>query len=450
MRPASRETGEGQAGWFSSVLFAVVFCYFWIGIAPFPDPNDSELLTAYGNTSNLVNQLIVVTMSFAVLVTFLQHPARGLVLRAYGPLAVIFVWLFFTAAFSDSPATALRRIIYAALVCMCSSAILLLPRNSVHFARMMGVCMLLAVGLSLAGIVLVPHRAIHQATDALEQMLAGDWRGHFGHKNVAAAAMVYAVFFGLYVARRGFFKLGTVLTVCAAIFLLNSGGKTSAAMLPVVLVAAWFFERIGPLRIVVVAGGLVVMNFILMSAAVSPSIQALLTSLGIDPTFTDRASIWELAFSAVGSRPLTGYGLQSFWQTDALVNGGKAASTWAVTAANAHNAYLDQLINGGFPLLILMLIWLVFLPCHHASVALRREHEPALTRLFIRVWLFSLFFSCLESPFFSNSGPIWFTMLISVFGLRLQAYANLVSKSDLVAVMRKPAGNGLTLRPGAI
>ena len=154
---------------------------------------------------------------------------------------------------------------------MCSSAILLLPRNSVHFARMMGVCMLLAVGLSLAGIVLVPHRAIHQATDALEQMLAGDWRGHFGHKNVAAAAMVYAVFFGLYVARRGFFKLGTVLTVCAAVFLLNSGGKTSAAMLPVVLVAAWFFERIGPLRIVVVAGGLVVMNFILMSAAVSPS-----------------------------------------------------------------------------------------------------------------------------------------------------------------------------------
>lgn len=430
MRAADEETGAGQGGRFSSVLFVVVFCYFWIGIAPFPNPNDSDLLTAYGNTSNLINQLIVVAMSFVVLVTFFQHPARNFVLRAYVPLLVIFLWLLVTAAFSDSPATALRRIVYAGLVCMCSSAVLLLPRNSVHFARMMGFCMLFAVGLSLIGVVLVPQRAIHQASDALEQMLAGDWRGHFGHKNVAAAAMVYAVFFGLYAVRTGFFKLGALLTLCAAVFLLNSGGKTSAAMLPAVIVAAWFFERIGPLRIVVVAGGLLVMNVILMSAAVSPSIQALLTSMGIDPTFTDRASIWELALSAVASRPFTGYGLQSFWQTDALVNGGKAASTWAVTAANAHNGYLDQLINGGVPLLILMVIWLVFLPCHHASLALRRKHDPALTRLFIRVWLFSLFFSCLENPFFSNNGPIWFTMLISVFGLRLQAHANLVKKPE--------------------
>lgn len=430
MRAAGGEADEDRSGRFSSVLFVIVFCYFWIGISPFPSANDPDLLKAYGNTSNLINQLIVVAMSFVVLVAFLQHPARHLVLRAYVPLLVIFLWLLVTAGFSDSPATALRRIVYAGLVCMCSSAVLLLPRNSTHFARMMGWCMLFAVCLSLAGVVLLPQRAIHQASDALEQMLAGDWRGHFGHKNVAAAAMVYAVFFGLYVARSGFFKLGALLSVCAAVFLLNSGGKTSAAMLPAVLVAAWFFERIGPLRIVVVAGGLIVMNTILMSAAVSPSIQALLTSMGIDPTFTDRASIWELALSAVASRPFTGYGLQSFWQTDALVNGGKAASTWAVTAANAHNGYLDQLINGGVPLLVLMVIWLVFLPCHHASVALRRGHDMALTRLFIRVWLFSLFFSCLENPFFSNNGPIWFTMLLSVFGLRLQAYANLVKTPE--------------------
>jgi hypothetical protein len=36
-----------------------------------------------------------------------------------------------------------------------------------------------------------------------------------------------------------------------------------------------------------------------------------------------------------------------------------------------------------------------------------------------------LFLSCLESPFFDNRGPVWFTMLIAVFGLRMLAYGDL-------------------------
>ncbi|MBD9375019.1 O-antigen ligase family protein [Rhizobium sp. ARZ01] len=438
MSNATGEPFKGHGGWFSSVLFVVVFYYFWIGLAPFPNPNDDGLLTAYGNASNLVNQLIVVAMSFLVLATLLQHPERQLVLRSYGPLVIIFLWLLFTALFSDAPAIALRRIVFAALVCLCASAVLLLPRSSAHFAKLIGLCLLFAVSLSLFGVFALPHRAIHQATDALEQSLAGDWRGHLGHKNVAAAAMVYAVFFGLYIAKRRSFRLGAPIVLFAATFLLNSGGKTSAAMLPATLVACWLFERCGPFRLLLLVGGLGASNAILLSAAVSPSIQNFLTSMGVDPTFTDRTSIWELALSAIANRPFTGYGFQSFWQTDALVYSGQSIGTWAVSAANAHNGYLDQVINGGLPLLLLMLVWLVFLPCYHAGLALKRQHDPELTRLFIRVWLFSLFTSCLENIFFDNSGPIWFTMLISVFGLRLQAYAYLTKAPSLGTIKRAP------------
>jgi O-antigen ligase len=73
-------------------------------------------------------------------------------------------------------------------------------------------------------------------------------------------------------------------------------------------------------------------------------------------------------------------------------------------------------------------IWLVVLPVGYARRALAGSNDMALTRLFLRIWLFSLFLACLESPFFGNSGPIWFTMLIAVFGLRLQANAGLVVK----------------------
>ncbi|MBO9588867.1 O-antigen ligase [Devosia sp.] len=431
MSDPSAETYNPQGGWFASALFVLVFLYFWIGLDPLPNPASSAQLAAYGESSNAFNQLIVLGMSGLVLAMLFLHPARDLAIRAYGPLALVFFWIVLTIFFSDTPDAALRRTIYSALVILSASAVLLLPRDNAQFARLVGICICLAVALSYFGVVFMPARAIHQATDAAEAALAGDWRGHFGHKNTAAAAMAFAVFFGLYLLRMKMFWSGLALTVLAAFFLLSSGGKTSAAMLPAVLVAVWLFERLGMFRLLLVGGGLFLVNFVILSVAVFPEINAFVTGLGIDATFTDRTSIWELAVSAIGSRPLTGYGFQSFWQTDALFYGNASASTWAVTAANAHNAYLDQLINGGWPLLILVLIWLVVLPCRHASVALARGSDKDLTRLYLRIWLFGLFTSCFESPFFENSGPIWFTMLIAVFGLRLQAHADLVEKPQI-------------------
>jgi O-antigen ligase len=414
-----------DGGWFPALLLVVLFCFFWIGLTPFPDANTPGLLTAYGNSSNLINQLIVVALSSLVLLVLVNHPARGLVLRSYGMLAVIFCWLLVTAAFSDFPETALRRIVYAMLVCLCASTVLLLPRDSDQFGRLVGTCVLVAVLLALTGVMIIPQRAIHQSGDLLEFQLAGDWRGHFGHKNVAAAAMVLAVFFGIFVIRTWSRWVGAVIVAGAVVFLLNSGGKTATAMLPAIILASWLFERIGALRVVFLVGCLALVNFVLLSASVSREMQDLLVSLGVDPTFTDRASIWKLALDAVAKEPLVGHGFQAFWQMETLVYGEAATTSWAVTAANAHNGYLDQVISGGYPLLVLMLIWLVLLPCHHAGLAFRRGLNPELTRLFVRCWMFLLFLSCLESPFFDNRGPVWFTMLIAVFGLRMLAHGAL-------------------------
>ena len=411
--------------WFPATMVVVLFAYFWIGLGPFPNPNATGLLAAFGSASNLLNQVVVVALSGLAILVLAHHPARGLLLRSYGMLAVIFCWLLFTAAFSDVPGVALRRIIYSLLVCLCASSLLLMPRNSDEFGKLMGACVLGAVLLSFLGVIAIPRLAIHQGSDALEQQLAGAWRGHFGHKNVAAAAMALAVFFGLFVMKTRSLWMGAATIGIAVIFLLNSGGKTSAGMLPAILFAGWLFERLGPFRLVFVLGGLAAMNYILLTTAVSPDMQRFVASLGVDPTFTDRASIWQLALGAIAERPWLGYGFQSYWQMEDLVYGEVADTSWAVTAANAHNGYLDQIINGGFPLLAMVIVWLVVLPCHHAGLALRRGQDLELTRMFIRCWLFMLFLSCLENPIFDNRGPIWFTMLLAVFGLRLLAYGNL-------------------------
>ncbi len=87
--------------------------------------------------------------------------------------------------------------------------------------------------------------------------------------------------------------------------------------------------------------------------------------------------------------------------------------------------------------MVLMLIWMVILPCRHVGIAIKRKTEPALTRLFIRCWLFSVFLGCLESAFLSGE-QMWFMMLVALFGLRLQAYADQILPQQTRAIAGKP------------
>jgi O-antigen ligase len=430
---AAGARGGALSRLLTAALFLGVFFYFWIGLDPFPNPNSSDLTTPYGGSSNRLNQIVVVLMSGLLLFTVLGRQNRRYLLCPRIFLAVLLAWYCFTSLFAGDPGTAFRRIVFAILVVSCSSAILLLPKSREQFTNLVCIGLLAVIATAYYGIFALPHLAIHQLTDALEQNLAGDWRGHMGHKNAAAAAMVFAVFFGLYLTRSKSFLLGTVLVLLATLFLWKSGSKTSFAMMPMVLVLAWMFEKVALLRPLIVIGGIGLINALLISAAASDNVQQLLASAGVDPTFTDRTSIWGIALSVIGQSPITGFGFQSFWQTEALFRSGFSLYSWAVTAANAHNGYLEQFINAGIPGFLLTITLLVFLPLGYANRALAGGNDILLTRLFLRIWIFALFFACLESPFYSNVGPIWFTTLIGVFGLRLQAHAHLIVEAPVRA-----------------
>ena len=194
-------------------------------------------------------------------------------------------------------------------------------------------------------------------------MNAGLWRGHFAHKNVAAAAMVLISFAG--------FLYGTGViwaerSLLAVVFLAHTGGKSSTAALPGILAMAWIFERWRAIRIPMVFLGIAAFNVITIGCSVSPTMRELVASLGVDPTFTNRIDIWRVGAAAVADRPFTGYGFQLFWQTDEMVYKAGGGAGWAVGAFNAHNAYLDAAITTA-PGLILTLVLLVWLPLRDVS-----------------------------------------------------------------------------------
>ncbi len=421
-REASNAGALGRA-----LLFFAVIGYYWITLTPFPNLGLASNLDPWADNSNLVNQVVALSL-FAALAAFaLLHPMRREIAQPRLLLALLFGWFALTSLLADDPSVALRRVVMAAMICIGASIFLLLPRDERHFGKLLGTSLLALLGLAYWGVLFLPELSIHQATDVVEPLLAGDWRGFFAHKNTAASAMALACFAAPFVWARWSRLAGAAIGGLALVFLWQTGGKTALFMLPAVFVLAFAFERWRALRVPLVAGGLVIVNLLSVGSVVFPGVRSLLKAMGVDASFTDRTEIWQFAFGAIGERPLTGYGFMSFWQTDSLVYGGGTLETWAVTAANAHNAYLDALLTAGVPGLVLSVAWLVFLPIRNMARAEGSDNDPVLTRLFVRIWLYGVFASCFESFFFANGGPIWFTMLIGVFGLGMQARSRLVA-----------------------
>lgn len=407
-------TSRGDFG--RVVLFLCVFSFYWITLTPFVDRTVDP-----ANAKPAWWSLIVTIGIFLVLLAYaLRAPLRPIIAQPRTLLIAIFGWLMLTAALGDDPLQAMRRVAIAMTVCISASAILLLPRDERHFARLLSIVVLLVLGLCYLGALLLPNLSIHQATDFLEPEHAGLWRGIYTHKNTAAPVMVLSCFAGLYLMRSWSRLGGLMIIAAAAVFLLNTGSKTSIAMLVAVLVLGAVFERWRALRAPIALGGVALINLGTLGVAVFEPVRNLIASSGIDSTFTARSDIWQLAFEAIAERPLTGHGFQSFWQADSLVQSDVGTHNWAVVALNAHNAYLDAAVTAGIPGLALILVWLLFAPLNDINGAGAAANAP-LTRFFIRVWLFCIFTACLESLFLSNSGPVWFTMLVAVFGLRYQA-----------------------------
>jgi O-antigen ligase len=87
-------------------------------------------------------------------------------------------------------------------------------------------------------------------------------------------------------------------------------------------------------------------------------------------------------------------------------------------------------LTTGIPGLLLTIMWLVVSPVEDIHRGSASGNDPALTKLFVRIWLFSVIRACLESSFFTGGNPCWFMMLVSIFGLRLQGSLVLISEAS--------------------
>jgi O-antigen ligase len=206
------------------------------------------------------------------------------------------------------------------------------------------------------------------------------------------------------------------------VFLLNTTGKSSLALCVLVLMLSSLTARVRSLwlRAIVFLTPLVLLNVFSVGTVMSDTLAELVSKLPFDASFTGRTDVWTFAVQALQLRPITGYGFEAFWGGSEMRNLPEGME-WTATAAHSHNGYLDTALGIGLPGLALLIVVLVIAPLRNFHAADRSGNDGDLTTLLLRIWLFGLYLSSLESFFLDRAAPLWFTFLMAVFGLHYLA-----------------------------
>ena len=390
----------------------------WVSFHPF-------LSAQKGAGGDIVNQLGFGAVMLLCLGTLAGLVNRRLVARlaqpAYLLMALVLIFSVMTAA---NMADAFRAMMFSVIVVVAALAVLVLPRHPGQLAVFLGAGCLVALAYSGFALIAYPAEAIHQP-GGFEAQHAGLWRGVYDHKNVAGAVWAVFAMIGIFVWREKHALLGFLVTALSLWFLLNTGSRTSLIVLPVSMLYAAFVSRIRTplLRFSLTLIPLAMLFSITVGSAAFDEINGALQALAPGTTFTGRLDLWQYTIERIGERPFLGYGFESFWGTPLVTNADQPIElSWDVREiVHGHNSYLDAIITFGLPGFLIVFYVLIIRPVADYAAIQWQGASSRMANLFLAIWMFTSLDACLESFFFRRADPVWFCMLIAVFGLRLLA-----------------------------
>jgi O-antigen ligase len=406
------------AGFIATILL------IWVSLRPFIDLTDPEF--GDGDTGKLATTYVTLGI-FSVVSLALTMARHATALRSLMTPMVLLLccWLCINIVFSHDFGLSSQRLVMSCSVIAMAACMPLLPNSQKELDLWLSATGLIFLALCYLGVMLAPSLSMHTARDTFEPQLAGDWRGTFGHKNVAAPVMAMLILIGIYLMERRALVVGLAIVSLSGVFLLMTGGKSATALLALTFMLSGLVVAVknlvlrGCLSLLPLLG----LNLLTIGSVFSDRFSNIVKLLPLDATFTGRTDIWEFAISALGLHPWLGYGFAAFWGTDSLLSLVQDDQIeWAISAAHSHNGYLDNTLTLGIPGLVLIIAIFVIAPLRNFSVAEKSGNDGPLAKLFLRIWLFGIYLSSMESFLLDRSDPIWFTFLFGVFGLHYLAH----------------------------
>ena len=412
------------------VLATLLFAALLISFRPFA-PGGAPGETEGGD---VVNQLGFGSVGAIALLSMLTYVDRRVLTALLSPWWLIVLGFLALSVFhATHPPSAMRAALFTVIGIMAIGAILTLSRDADSFSTVLASTGLAVVLLCYAGLVLFPAESIHSA-DSFEPQHAGFWRGSFTHKNIAGPVMACLSFSGLYLWRRGWRVLGLVLFVLAMGFMINTGSKTTAGLVPLAIVLVMGPALMGLRWLTVLLFALAIFGTALgtLGLVFIEPLAAFRASHLPDMTFTGRTALWEFAGEMIAHRPWTGYGFESFWLTPVVTDMDQPFDRdWDIRGiVHGHNGYLDIAVIMGVPALVASAIAFLVVPAvDYLRTPLRRENV-LLADLFMMMLLFTALNAFLESFFFRRADPVWLFLVMGCLGLRMVARFPVVTRVD--------------------
>ena len=407
-------TREGVATAIAALLFSVIIVSF----RPF-QPAGAELT---GDGGDIVNQLGFGSLGAISIFSLMAFADPRVVRSLLSPAWMLMLGFFMlSVVLATDPFSAMRAASFTLIGILTMATILVLPRDADSFSKVIIFTAIVVIGLSYLGLIVFPHEAMHTA-DSQEPEHAGLWRGVFTHKNIAGPIMACFSFAGLYLYRRGQRFWGAAIFCAAMVFMLHTGSKTTAGLVPfsilIVVLPSLIGMRLGTpilfaLAIIATAVGTLGIVFL-------PPVKHLAAVYFPDLTYTGRTTLWEFAGDMLAKKPWTGYGYESFWGTPLLLNQDQPFDRpWDIrTIVHGHDGYLDIAVLMGIPALCVAVYTFLVAPLRdYMRIPLRKENIY-LGDFFMMVVLFAALNGFLESFFFRRADPVWLFLVFSVLGLR--------------------------------
>ena len=403
------------ASWIDEAVLLAFLLLAFVGLSPFAV--QTPAVTAFGGVAttgagDLARQLCYLAVFGAIVIGAVR--AHGLQAASAVPvlLLLLLAWCLLSALWSGEPGVTLRRAGLAVVLVI--SAMLIVETVGAERSLVLWRWVLAAVLVAnLASIHFIPQ-AVHLAGET-DPSLVGDWRGLYGHKNIAGSvgAMTAIVFLFTPRASPGMLRklLDVAIAMAAVGFTVMTRSKSSLGLLAIALIAgivyriAW--KKDLDRTIVVMVGALlaiVVAVFVLSD----PSMVARLFE---DPQeFTGRTEIWAAEVAYIRDHALLGAGFGTFSDTGGLSPlHNYIGNSWVGMASHGHNGYLQLLVTVGAIGFVLAFAGLIVAP---ALVFWKRGGCIEMKTLLFALFAFLLMHNLMETDFLEGDGVTWVAYLL--------------------------------------
>jgi O-antigen ligase len=328
--------------------FALLVFFTFFGTAlPFQGISSEELFK--GETTNPINQILYVFLFLSSLIIVIKRfDTFSLFIKREKYLSLFILLCLVSAIWSSYHIISFKRSFQLL-------SVYLVVINALLFIEPSKLLKVLKIIISLYLLITVfSSLFIHEAIDPDH----GSWRGITEHKNILARYAFYSFLISMFFYGEQN-KLSAKITnyaisLVSVIVVIMSGSSTVIIMLVLIICISLLFSIEGIFKplgigrtIIIMVLLFIISLYIVINIFVPHIMDKIPIMLGKDPTLSLRTEIWDYVWIEIKKKIFLGYGFGTYWMMGSSVVANFASIFAGYQINQAHNGYLEIMLQLG-------------------------------------------------------------------------------------------------------